>query len=54
MSFVNDPYGGPERVYSKFIVESSPIWGDPFITFAERGRGGEKFDQNANAVKEVA
>ena len=29
--------------------------GDPFITFAERGRGGvEKFDQNANAVREVA
>ena len=31
------------------------IRGDPFITFAERGRGGvEKFDQNANAVREVA
>ena len=31
------------------------VRGDPFITFAERGRGGvEKFDQNANAVREVA
>ena len=31
------------------------IRGDPFITFAERGRGGvKKFDQNANAVREVA
>ena len=31
------------------------VRGDPFITFAERGRGGvKKFDQNANAVREVA
>ena len=28
--------------------------GDPFITFTERGRGVEKLDQNANAVREVA
>ena len=28
--------------------------GDPFITFAERGRGVEKLDQNANTVREVA
>ena len=33
---------------------SRPIRGDPFITFAERGRGVEKLDQNANAVREVA
>ena len=34
--------------------EGCNIRGDPFITFAERGRGVEKLDLNANAVREVA
>ena len=41
------------RVGSSY-THAQQLRGDPFITFAERGRGVEKFDQNANAVREVA
>ena len=47
-----------ENMFTKPTLQgilSVGIRGDPFITFAERGRGGvEKLDQNANAVREVA